>query len=86
MRLFHYLRAKLSGYFWIPCPVCGENFGGHEITAGKCEAMPISGDWHHGKLVCPKAACQSTAKQATHEARCREAVRIFKEIKNDTKI
>lgn len=24
------LRARLGGYFWMPCPVCGEEFGGHE--------------------------------------------------------
>ena len=22
--------AFLGGYFWLPCPICGENFGGHE--------------------------------------------------------
>jgi hypothetical protein len=24
------LIAHLGGYFWLPCPICGENFGGHE--------------------------------------------------------
>lgn len=23
--------AWLCGYFWLPCPECGEMFGGHEI-------------------------------------------------------
>ena len=22
--------AKLGGYFWLPCPLCGKEFGGHE--------------------------------------------------------
>lgn len=22
--------ANMLGYFWIPCPICGNNFGGHE--------------------------------------------------------
>jgi hypothetical protein len=22
--------ANMMGYFWIPCPMCGEPFGGHE--------------------------------------------------------
>lgn len=22
--------AQLHGYFWLPCPVCGQRFGGHE--------------------------------------------------------
>lgn len=24
------LAASLRGYFWMPCPLCGEEFGGHE--------------------------------------------------------
>lgn len=24
------LAASLRGYFWMPCPMCGEAFGGHE--------------------------------------------------------
>ncbi len=24
------LRARAGGYFWLPCPMCGESFGGHE--------------------------------------------------------
>ena len=24
------LRAAVGGYFWLPCPICSENFGGHE--------------------------------------------------------
>ncbi len=26
--------AKKCGYFWSPCPLCGEPFGGHEWTTG----------------------------------------------------
>lgn len=22
--------ARLHGYFWLPCPICGDEFGGHE--------------------------------------------------------
>lgn len=22
--------ARRHGYFWLPCPLCGEEFGGHE--------------------------------------------------------
>lgn len=24
------LYAKLNGYFWLPCNICGKMFGGHE--------------------------------------------------------
>lgn len=29
-RWLNKIYAKLNGYFWIPCPVCGQYFGGHE--------------------------------------------------------
>lgn len=29
-RLVHQFYAWLAGYFWLPCPICGEYFGGHE--------------------------------------------------------
>jgi hypothetical protein len=25
-------RARSEGYFWLPCPVCGEQFGGFECS------------------------------------------------------
>lgn len=30
MRRLHRLYAWLFGYFWLPCPICGRMFGGHE--------------------------------------------------------
>lgn len=29
-RVFNKMYANMFGYFWIPCPRCGEYFGGHE--------------------------------------------------------
>lgn len=29
-RLGHQLYAALCGYFWLPCPLCSQEFGGHE--------------------------------------------------------
>lgn len=29
-RWLNRLYAGLFGYFWLPCPLCGEYFGGHE--------------------------------------------------------
>jgi hypothetical protein len=23
--------AAINGYFWLPCPACGQHFGGHEV-------------------------------------------------------
>lgn len=33
-RFMNMVYAKVFGYFWIPCPVCGKYFGGHEIYMG----------------------------------------------------
>lgn len=32
-RWIHKLYAEAMGYFWMPCPVCGRMFGGHEWAA-----------------------------------------------------
>jgi hypothetical protein len=31
-RWWHRLYAESMGYFWLPCPMCGEMFGGHESS------------------------------------------------------
>ena len=31
-RFLHRWYACLMGYFWLPCPLCREYFGGHEWT------------------------------------------------------
>ena len=51
MRLLHRLYAKLFGYFWLPCPICGEYFGGHEKGQG-C----LYDDWHRGRGTCSNCA------------------------------
>jgi hypothetical protein len=57
MRLLHEMYARLFGYFWLPCPVCGRWFGGHEVRGE-------NGWWTdaHGKswCVCCKA-CGTTS-------------------------
>lgn len=42
------LYALLFGYFWIPCPTCGNMFGGHEWGA----SLMIS--WRRGIATCPE--------------------------------
>jgi hypothetical protein len=29
-RWIHKVYAKLFGYYWLACPLCGQFFGGHE--------------------------------------------------------
>ena len=31
-RFWNRVVAFFGGYFWMPCPMCGEYFGGHEVT------------------------------------------------------
>lgn len=53
-RILHRVYARLGGYFWAPCPLCGTYYGGHE--------------WHEidGKLcVIPHPDCPDNASRAT---------------------
>ena len=42
-------RAALGGYFWLPCPVCGDPFGGHELGGG--DLLLEQG---HSAVTCPR--------------------------------
>jgi hypothetical protein len=45
-RLFNKLYADIFGYFWLPCPLCGQYFGGHEWTSRTAHTKD-------GKGICP---------------------------------
>ena len=47
-RALHCLYAWTLGYFWLPCPVCGRYFGGHENGGGHLHLTPSL-----GKMTCP---------------------------------
>ena len=55
IRLAHKLYARLFGYFWKPCPVCGRYFGGHEID--KRFTGSVIDEAGHAWTVCPDPAC-----------------------------
>lgn len=38
--------ARLFGYYWQPCPLCGEMFGGHEWRSYELHGLP-------GTIPCP---------------------------------
>lgn len=46
-------RAWLGGYFWLPCPLCGEMFGGHQWR--KCGSIRTKQPGLN-KLVCPRCS------------------------------
>lgn len=57
-RWLHRLYAHARGYFWLPCPVCREMFGGHEIKPWHSAMIMRNG---HAKVVCPKPLCSLIA-------------------------
>ena len=55
--------AKINGYFWLPCPICGEYFGGHE-KHGDVNIITSHGDgWVKSIGVCKKTSCSIQAVQ-----------------------
>lgn len=64
MRLMHRLWAWLAGYFWLPCPVCGKQFGGHEEPTGLLRLE--NGE---GRVTCPRCevARRKQVAQRPHE-------------------
>ena len=69
-RLWHHFVAWFLGYFWLPCPICGEYFRGHE---GKYQALMVSPSSEtsdgslKGKMVCPKPSCIAEARRLNYE-------------------
>ena len=55
MRTLHRIYAWMFGYFWLPCPVCGRMFGGHEIANAFTAALIT--DHGHAYCVCPDPQC-----------------------------
>jgi hypothetical protein len=50
-RSLHRLYAGAMRYFWLPCPICGEMFGGHETEVTRGAYVPDH-DGSTGKMVC----------------------------------
>jgi hypothetical protein len=50
------LYAKLRGYFWLPCPICGQMFGGHE------KGGDLMTSWEDGLMVCPRCVDEAALR------------------------
>ena len=57
MRTLNRLYAFVCGYFWLPCPLCGDMFGGHE--AGRY-SVPVQGQPGTGRICCKKHDAEAT--------------------------
>jgi hypothetical protein len=56
--------AEARGFFWLPCPVCGEYFAGFEWdTSGECSSIPREDNCGVG--ICPEPACMERAREWT---------------------
>lgn len=45
--------ANLNGYFWLPCPVCGKHFGGHEWGNSEYSGIRQAEDETRNTGICP---------------------------------
>jgi hypothetical protein len=49
-RWVHKLYAGMFGYFWLPCTLCGREYGGHEWRKG--HAIYDESDLNYGHGIC----------------------------------
>jgi hypothetical protein len=63
-RWFNYLYAFLNRYFWLSCPICNKNFGGHEAL----DEGLIMNDISSGQAVCPR--CLEKTKEINEKNNC----------------
>jgi hypothetical protein len=57
-RLIHRLWAGIRGYFWLPCPICEQMFGGHEPHGD------LMTSWTDGLCVCSRCAAEAERRNA----------------------
>ena len=59
-RWFNRYYAFLTGYFWLPCPLCGKMFGGHEWFDGNSLMVSYYKSWGVCSLCGKKAREMNT--------------------------
>lgn len=71
-RLYNMLYAKYNHYFWLPCPSCGNKFGGHEWRTDLFHENSIPTELTHGGSratgICPDCARDGVGDRAWAEA------------------
>lgn len=73
MRAVHKFYANMNGYFWLPCPICKQEFGGHEwlpVTDGLESSIPdpsYPGDGSRGVGICPDCTRAGKGTEAWDE-------------------
>ena len=69
----HKFYAQVNHYFWLPCPTCGEEFGGHEWgnVEGHDSTIPdreYPGDMSRGEGICPNCTALGVGCKAWADA------------------
>lgn len=67
-RWLQWLKALACGYFWMPCPICGRMFGGHE-EHGSWDTWPGG-----GLVTCIE--CKNEAKRRTLEMYAEHGIKV----------
>lgn len=62
-RWFHWTYAHAFAYYWLPCPLCGEYYGGHESHYGGYIDVPAPGGGSY--TVCDTCARTLLAQDRT---------------------
>ena len=63
--------AKRHGYYWLPCPLCGDEFGGHEAHGSIPTAEPNT--YEH---ICPACTAERQRTAERHLAQIGETVQF----------
>lgn len=67
-RLVNKFYANMNGYFWLPCPICGKKFGGHEwLVDEQWSNIPDPehpADPGRGVGICPDCTRAGVGKEA----------------------
>jgi len=72
-RLLEKQYANRMGYFWLPCPLCGIFFGGHEWKNGDEYSIPIKNRPGFFKGICPD--CGNKRKKKTIQMKIRQILK-----------
>lgn len=73
--------AAMNNYFWLPCPLCGQYFSGHEWKLNHYLGIPSVSALQPGEIphlfrgVCPRSHCVEVAK-VIHDAAYSSDARI----------
>lgn len=60
--------AYLFGYFWLPCPLCGKYFGGHERGNSQYASIPTNKPGSR-EGVCPECEYKRSKELTEEEIR-----------------